>query len=429
MVFQMLFYLVDLYFVAQLGDAAVAGVSAAANATLIVLALSQVLGVGTVTLIAHAVGRCDQADANLVFNQSAALSAALSALALPVLLLLTPFYMASLAADEASARTGAMYLYAYAPGLVLQFVLVSMSSALRGTGIVQPTMGVQMLGVLLNVVLAPILIAGWGTGWPLGVVGAGLASSLSIAACVLILWIYFRKLERYVAFDSRHWRPRLQQWRRILDIGLPAGGELAVTFLSFDVIYRVIGGFGADAQAGIGIGMRLMQLTFLPVVAIASAAGAIVGQNFGAGNPQRVRETVRRCLTLSTLLMAGLMLVARWRPDALVAIFTSDAVTLRVGAQFLSLISLTFIAQGAIFTCSSVFQGLGNVRPALLASGGRLIAFSIPALWMSTRPDFRIEHVWYLAIFMIGAQAAVSLWLLRSELQRRLTPLAARLAA
>jgi Na+-driven multidrug efflux pump len=175
--------------------------------------------------------------------------------------------------------------------------------------------------------------------------------------------------------------------------------------------------------------MRLMQLTFLPVVAIASAAGAIVGQNFGAGNPQRVRETVRRCLTLSTLLMAGLMLVARWRPDALVAIFTSDAVTLRVGAQFLSLISLTFIAQGAIFTCSSVFQGLGNVRPALLASGGRLIAFSIPALWMSTRPDFRIEHVWYLAIFMIGAQAAVSLWLLRSELQRRLTPLAARLAA
>src|SRR5207302_5431623 len=188
MLFQTLYFLVDLYFVARLGEAAIAGVSTAGTIGFVILAATQMLGVGTVALVSHAVGRKDQAEANLVFNQSVLLSAICGVLTLAAGFLVGGPYVRSVAADPAAAAAGVAYLYWYTPGLALQFALVAMGSALRGTGIVQPTMIVQMLTVILNTVLAPVLIAGWGTHHPLGAAGAGLASSISVAFGVLFLW-------------------------------------------------------------------------------------------------------------------------------------------------------------------------------------------------------------------------------------------------
>src|SRR5690606_1050950 len=231
MFFQTLYFLVDLYFVARLGDAAVAGVSAAGTAMFVVLALTQVLGVGAVALISQAVGRKDRADANLVFNQSLAL-ALFSAVATLVLgFAASDRYVGAITADAATRAEGVTYLRWFLPGLALQFALVTMGSALRGTGIVKPTMVVQSLTVLLNAVLAPVLIAGWGTGIPRGVAGAGRASTVSIAAGVAMLALYFAKLEKYVELDTALFRPRPAVWKRMLAVGLPAGGEFALMFV------------------------------------------------------------------------------------------------------------------------------------------------------------------------------------------------------
>ena len=121
-----------------MGDAAVAGVSAAGNVMFIILALTQVLGVGTVALISHAVGRKDQQDANLVFNQSLLIAALCGVFALVAGYTLTEPYLRSVAADEATVAQGRDYLYWFLPGMALQFAMVAMSSALRGTGIVKP---------------------------------------------------------------------------------------------------------------------------------------------------------------------------------------------------------------------------------------------------------------------------------------------------
>jgi putative MATE family efflux protein len=273
MVFQVLYYLVDLYFVAHLGDAAIAGVSAAGNVQFIVMALTQVLGVGTMALIANACGRKDLAEANLVFNQSLILAAFMLLLTWLGGYALVDSYMQRLGADAASAQAGTEYLHAFLPGLALQFALVVMGSALRGTGIAQPAMVVQVLTVLLNAILAPILIAGWLTHVPLGVAGAGWASSISIAMGVLLMIRYFVKLEKTVAFDRALVAPRMAVWKQILKIGLPPGGEFALMFVYLGVIYAAIRHFGAAAQAGFGVGSRIMQAIFLPAMAIAFAVG------------------------------------------------------------------------------------------------------------------------------------------------------------
>src|SRR5450432_4529827 len=114
--------------------------------------------------------------------------------------------MRALGSDAHVVLAGTRYLQWFLPSLALQFALVAMGSALRGTGIVQPTMVVQVLTVILNAVLAPVLIAGWGTHHPMGVAGAGLASSISLAVGVVMLGLYFHRLEKYVGFVRAEWR-------------------------------------------------------------------------------------------------------------------------------------------------------------------------------------------------------------------------------
>jgi len=420
MVFQMAYQLVDLFFVARLGDAAIAGVGAAGNVQFIVMALTQVLGVGTMVLIAHASGRQDRVDANLIFNQSLLIAGVFTALTLALGYAFVAHYMRSMGADAATRAAGIEYLDWFLPGLALQFVMISMGSALRGTGIARPTMIVQMLTVLLNIVLAPVLIAGWITQRPLGVAGAGLASTISIAAGVVLMWLYFARLERYVAVDRGYLSLRLAVWRRILGIGLPAGGEFAMMFLYVAVIYWIIRDFGAHAQAGFSVGTRVMQALFVPALAITFAAGPVAGQNVGAGHPDRVRGTFRAATLMGSAIMLTLTLLCQWHPDLLIRTFSQDRDVIDVGAQFLDIISWNFIASGLILTCSAMFQALGNTVPSLLSSASRIVTFAIPAILIAGQPGFALRELWWLSVASVALQALLSIALVFRELRRRL---------
>jgi putative MATE family efflux protein len=420
MFFQTLYFLIDLYFVAHPGDAALAGVGAAGNVTFLVFALTQVLGVGTVALISHAAGRKDRADATLVFNQSLVLSATCALVTLLFGYALASPYMHTLGSDAAMAAAGVRYLYWFLPSLGLQFALVVMGSALRGTGIVQPTMMVQVLTVILNAVLAPILIAGWVTGYPLGVAGAGLASSLAVAVGVMLLGVYFHRLEKYVAFDSSAWRPQLATWGRLLRIGLPAGGEFVLMFVLMAVTYWLLRRFGPETQAGYGVGTRIMQSMFLPAMAVSFASAPIVGQNFAAGRYARVREAFWVAAASGAAIMTVLTLLCQWRAAWVVRAFTTEPTAMAVGSQFLHVVSWNFVASGFVFTCSALFQGLGNTIPSLLSSASRIVSFLIPALWLAARPEFQVVQLWYASVASMTLQALVSLWLVRGQFRGRL---------
>jgi putative MATE family efflux protein len=420
MLFQTLYVLVDLYFVAQLGDAAIAGVSTAANLQFIIMAATQVLGVGTMALIAQAAGRKDQPDANLVFNQSLVLAMIAMVVTLVGGYLVVGPYMASVGADARTADAGTEYLRWFLPGLALQFALIAMGAALRGTGINKPSLIVQMLTVLLNALLAPILIAGWLTGKPLGIAGAGLATSVSIAFGVMLMWLYFHRLEKFVAIDRSLLGARIDVWKRILRIGLPPGGEFALMFCYLAIIYWVIRHFGAEAQAGFGVGSRVMQAIFLPAMAVAFATAPIAGQNVGGGKHDRVRETFKASIILGSSIMIVLTLICQLKPEWFVHFFTKDEAVLAVAATFLHIISWNFVCQGIIFTCSGMFQALGNTLPGLMSGATRLVTFAIPAIWLSTRPGFELKQLWILSVITVTLQAATSLLLLRGQFRRRL---------
>lgn len=426
MIFQTLYVLVDLYFVAQLGDAAIAGVSAAGNVQFIVMALTQVLGVGTTVLIAHAAGRQDRLEGARAFRQSLILSGITGIAVLLAGGLLAPVYLRGVAADAETVRNGLIYLKWFLPALALQFALISMGAALRGAGVAKPTMLIQMATVALNAVLAPVLIAGWGTGRPMGIAGAGLASTISVAVGVIAAAVYFVRKGFFAATpEEAPYRPDTAVWGRLLRIGVPAGGEFGLMFVSMAIIYGIIGEFGAAAQAGFGVGSRIMQSLFLPVMAIAISAAPIAGQNVAAGRPDRARETFWAAARLCSALMAGMTLFAHWRPELLVQPFASDPVVVEVAVDFLRAISWNFVASGLVFTCSSMFQAMGNTIPSVVSSAVRLAVFAVPALWISRMPGFQLHWVWRVSVLATTTHAVFALWLLRREAAQRLSALAA----
>jgi len=428
---QTAYFLVDLYFVAHLGPEAIAGVNAAGTLSFVVMALTQILGVGTVALIAHAVGRQDKQDANLVFNQSVALSGICAVVVLVLGYSLTGAYLRSVGADPEMQANGETYLRWFLPSLALQFALVSMGQALRGTGIVKPGTVVQLLTVILNIVLAPVLIAGWGTGVPMGVAGAGLASTIAVAAGVLMLTVYFIKLEHYVGFNSAQWKPRAAYCKRILNIGLPAGGEFFVMFVTMAIMYWLLRPFGADAQAGYGIGTRIMQAIFLPAMAVAFSASPIAGQNYGARRADRVRETFHKAALIEVVIMAVVTALCHIAPQSMISPFSQDPEVVAVGTMFLRIISWNFVATGFMFTCSGMFQAIGNTWPAMWSGVLRLVLFAVPAVWLSMQPGFNLEQIFHWSVVTVFLQAGLGYWLLRVQLNKRLAfaPAPARAAA
>ena len=293
MVFQTLYFLVDLYWVGRLGKEAIAGVGIAGNLTFIVLAITQMLAVGTTTLISHAAGRKEREQAQQVLTQSLLLAAFIGALFLIIVTALREWYVGSLSPDVVSAAAATAYLSWFIPAMALQFPMVVMGAALRGTGNFKPGMVVQTATVIINIVLAPALMFGWLGTAPMGVAGAGLASFIAIIIGTFWLAFYFFESASYLKLHP-HFRPHAGMWWQVLKIGLPAGVEFAFIAVYLFVVYTVSRPFGAAGQAGFGIGQRIIQAGFMPIVALGFAAAPVAGQNFGARKADRVRETFKQ---------------------------------------------------------------------------------------------------------------------------------------
>jgi Na+-driven multidrug efflux pump len=266
----------------------------------------------------------------------------------------------------------------------------------------------------------------------MGVAGTALASFIAVVAGVLGLIAYVVRKDGYLRFVAHEWRPRFAMWGRMLAIGLPAGLEFALMGAYMAVVYSITRRFGAGAQAGFGIGLRVIQAGFMPVVALGFAVSPVAGQNFGARQAERVRATFRIGAVMATIAMAILFGICRVFPEGLVGLFNDDPAVLAVGGEYLKIVAWNFIPSGIVFVSSSMFQALGNTIPSLVSSFVRTCLLVIPAILMSRAAGFALHWIWYLSVGSVAFHALMNLVLLRREYGRRLVfapPVAAPIAA
>ena len=244
------------------------------------------LGVGVTTLVSHAAGQKDRDRAVLVFNESLLLSALVG-----VVFFAIGMARADAVRDRACCRSNDGAAGRRLPALVHTGDVAAvrdggMGAALRGTGNFKPGMVVQTATIIINIVLAPFLIFGWGTGRPLGVAGAAISSLVAIVVGVDLARRVLSGAELVPEIRARRgWTPDFPLWRKILGIGLPAGAEFALMAVYLVIVYDLSRPFGSAAQAGFGIGMRVLQAGFMPVVALGFSVAPVAGQNFGARQP------------------------------------------------------------------------------------------------------------------------------------------------
>ncbi|HKY40986.1 MAG TPA: MATE family efflux transporter [Polyangiaceae bacterium] len=339
MAIQTLYGLIDMYWVGHLGKEAVAAVALSSNLMFVSLAVTQMLSVGCVALVSQAAGRGEHDEVQRLFNQAQSLAGVAGLLFLAVCLALRQTYAGRLSGDAATAALSAEFLLGFIPALALQFTMVGLGSALRGIGDMKPGLVAQTGSVLLNLVLAPFLIFGW-WGLPrLGVLGAALASLLATVAAVIGLGIYVSRGRTFLRVRAQKLIPDLHTWQRMLGIGLPAGAEFLLLALTIGVTYAVARPFGPAAQAGFGIGSRLMQVGFMPAVAISFSVAAVVGQNFGSRSFERVHEATRESAKLVLVFMIFFTLICQLAPERLVAVFSDAPGVIAAGVDYLRTIS------------------------------------------------------------------------------------------
>jgi Na+-driven multidrug efflux pump len=206
----------------------------------------------------------------------------------------------------------------------------------------------------------------------------------------------------------------------MLKIGLPAGAEFAMMAVYLMLVYAVSRPFGAAAQAGFGIGMRVVQALFMPVVALGFSVAPVAGQNVGARLGGRVKAVFKDASMMAVGWMLLMAVMCNLFPAALIGVFSKDPAVIAVGDEYLRIVSLTFAFSGLIFVCSSMFQAMGNTMPSLIASVTRIVVIAVPAVALSNTPGFRLVWIWYLSAGAVVLQMAIVLFYLRREFRLRL---------
>lgn len=420
MVVQTLYSLIDLYWVGSLGAESQAAVTISANLVFVAIALGNALSGGAAALVAQAIGAKDSPRADRVFNQAIGLGAVTMVIFAAIGWSLEGAYAHAFAADAGTARLIDSYLFWFIPSMALQYPIGAAAACLRGAGSMRPAMLVQIGSLVLNMVLAPLLIFGW-LGLPvLGVAGAGLATFLATIAAGLALAYYLIRRCRFLHLDPSGMSPRADLAWAILKIGLPSTVEYGLMALYLFFITGLLAGFGAAQQAAFGISQRVAQAGMMPAVALSFAAAAVVGQNYGANRPERVREAFVACVKLSLCFLVPAFAVMQLVPETLIGLFSADRAVLVDGVEILRITSLNFLAVSLGMSCFGVLSGLGNTVPTLVSSAARIALVVAPTSWLATLPGFRPVWLWEISVAAQFVQVGLNLYFLRREFDRRL---------
>ena len=417
MVMFTIYLMVDLFFVGRLGPDAVAALSISSNAFFIHLGFSTILGTGGMALIAQAFGRKDYSHAAQVFKQSILMAVIIGIFETVTGLLIAPSYIKFFGGTGKSLQWGIQYFQIFSISFFFMILLYVIGNCFRGMGNTKTPMIILLQANILNIILDPILIFGW-LGLPaMGVRGAAIASLIS-QIYALGIYAYFIFIKGAHIDLKGPWRLSRSIVGKSLYIGIPSGMNHFLLAVNLLITYRVISIYGTAALASIGIGFRILQGIYIPVIALASAMAAIIGQNFGANQYSRITGTLWGAWSISVVFMIGCTLISRLFPEELIGIFSNDPDVIHFGVIYLAIFSLGYVAVATIMVVTSAFQGLGKTYPCLIGAALDNALFAGLVLTLPAFFGWGIQSVWWIKLATAIAEMVVVAAWLRSELQR-----------
>jgi putative MATE family efflux protein len=380
--------IIDLFWVGRLGPGAVAAVSVSGTILFLLSPFLMGISTGTVALIARAIGAGRSDDANRAAGQSLILALSLGALCAVVGFSLSGWAFRRLGAPEDIMADGVAYLRIMLVGGFTMFALFIGNAALQGAGDAMTPMRIMAMANVVNLVLDPLLIFGLGPFPQLGVRGAAVATVLAqaAAAAMALSWLFGGKTTLHVRRNE--WKPDFEVLWRIVRIGVFGAAQMVARSWMSVFLMGIVTSCGKNAIAAYGTGMRFHMLIMMPAFALGGAAATLVGQNLGAGKPDRAVRSAWLAAGIDAAFMALAAVVMMLLAPTLIGFFNRhDPEVVKIGAHYLRTVSPSY-----------VFVAFGIVLGRSLNGAGDTVApmvITILTLWGVQVPlAVQLSHMW-----------------------------------
>lgn len=369
---------IDAWFLGRVGDRALAAYSFGFPILMIVTSVAIGLGAGTSSVVARAIGAENPHRAKRLVTDSLILSFLITATVSAVgFLTIVPLFRLLGAPEDMIPMIGSFMTILYSG---VPFVVVGMvgMSSMRATGDTRLPSKLMIAGALLNVVLDPIFIFGFGPVPAMGLDGAATAGLLARGAIFAgTLYLLLHKLDM-VSFDKPKLPELKRSWADILHVGLPAAGTNAIVPVGLAVITAMIARYGPEAVAGFGVASRIESLVLVIYYALSAVIGPFVGQNLSAGNEGRIQHSLRLCarfcMSSGLVIAVALALLSGFLPS----LFSSNENVVGVTRLFLWIAPISYGAYGIVMVVNAAFNGLGNPMPGVVISVTRILVLYVP---------------------------------------------------
>jgi len=393
--FQSGFNLADLYFVAKLGEDALAAVGMSGVMLHIIFMLAVGIMIGCTALVAQAVGSGQRERAQEVAGQSLVMSAALALLVAAVGIPFAGQLLGLLGAEAAVKEAGMPYMQIMSGCSIAMLLSVAFGAAVRGAGDAMTPLKIMAVANVVNIALDPILIFGWGGIPAMGVAGSAVATAIArVIATLWLAWVFFAGGHEQFHLGLRHLRPNWPTILRISRVGVFGSGQMLIRNISSVALVRIVALFGTAPVAAYTVGIRLFFTVLMLGMGFGNAAATIVGQNLGAGKPDRAARAgwVTAAMWTAASLVAAALLYAFAQP--IVAAFNSKPNVVAMGAQFLCWIALSLPFTAMAVVLGRAMSGAGDTFWPMILVAASMLALRIPmAYGLATSWD-SVGGVW-----------------------------------
>jgi putative MATE family efflux protein len=378
MVVLMTFGLVDTFFIGMLGTQELAAISFTFPVTFTVISLNIGLGIGTSAIIAKLLGAGQHEQAKETATGALMLTMVLAiVLAFVGVLTIAPIFRL-MGADEAQLILIKEYMLVwYGAGVFLAMPMVG-NSVLRASGDTKTPSYVMAFGGLINVILDPILIFGWGPVPAFGIQGAAIATLVAWAIGLFYILYVLAVKRKLMEPKVLNWQQLKRSTGGILKIGLPASGANMLTPIATGVVTAIVAGYGPEAVAAWGVGGRLESIASIVVLSLSMSLPPFISQNFGANKLDRVRQAYGLAVKFVIVWQLIIFVLLAIISGVIANIFTNEPAVAETIVMFLVIVPLGYGLQGVTILTNSSFNAIHMPMSALFLNGMRLFVFFVP---------------------------------------------------
>lgn len=409
------FAVVDLYFVGRLPDSRhnIHTVGLTESVLSLVYALAIGISMAATAMVARRIGEKDPRAAAHAAMQSLWLSLAITVVISITGIILAPDILRWMGAEAETIVLGAPYTRLMMGGSIVIMLLFLINGIFRGAGDASMAMKSLWIANIANIILCPLLILGWGPFPALGLFGAALATTIGrgIGVCYQVYHLFGGK--GIVKLKTANWRPDFTIIGSLLKVATPGTMQFIIGSCSWIFLARLVAETGhSAASAGYQTAIRILIFFLLPAWGMANAAATLVGQNLGAGHPDRAEKSVKTAALYNTIFMAAVMLFFLAAADVIVGFFTTEADVKRIGVQALRIMSAGYIFYGIGMVMANAFNGAGDTKTPTWINLFGFWLFQIPLAYLLAKTLEMGPLGVFIAIPVAETAITIAAWLL-----------------